>query len=285
MFAFENKQMRQANSHQSYFYDCEDIYKPSTQNKRASADKGKTANRANTLQRIKCKLCSSNIVPFWPNPNEVMWMCENDDCVFPFGDAPLHVDEVCLFKPQNSSCSLIKQVQLIQEGSLSSTCVNEGQQAVEVQPDLKESMRKVESLLTNYQQNCGQDCICNSNNCQGYLDNVEQVDHFMIPERNFGDHPEFNFSIESDTIFKVEKVCGYPFWNDLSFSDLDYENGQVSACSKFDDSSSNLDDVEMEDEDNSFTVSQGKTKSIETKPEVSKWIESVLTSKTAHYYE
>ena len=211
-------------------------------------------------------------------------MCENEDWVYPFGDAPHHVEEVCLFKPQNSSCSLIKQVQLIQERSLNSACGKDRQQGIEVQPELEESMRKVKWLLTNYQQNCGQDCNCNSYKYQNCLDNVELQDHFVMTERKLGNHQEPNFSIECETIFKVEKVCGYPFSKDLSFSDLDSENGQISAYSNFNEDSSKSDDVEMEDEDNSFTVSQDKTKSFEANPKVFKRVEDFTTSKTAHYF-
>ena len=158
------------------------------------------------LQVVKCQLCSSNIFPYCPNPNEIIWMWENEDCIYPFGDAPHHVDEVCLFKPQNSSCSLSKQAQLIQEGKLGSNSGKSKDTKVEVQTELCESMRKVKSLLTNYQQNCGPDCSCNSENYQECLDNVNHPDHFrLMPERKLGDHQEFSFSIESDTMFKVEK--------------------------------------------------------------------------------
>jgi len=164
-------------------------------------------------------------------------MCENEECEFPFSDSPHHVEE---------------------DGQLKFGTGSRSQPAiVGLQDDLCESMSKVESLLTNYRQNCGPGCGCNTSRSSFGLDNVSHHDHcFMELDNGYLHHEEFNFSSDAYAAIKFGKVIRSPSSGLLSFTDLDSEDGQVSARSNSDDEVLGLDsDAEMEAELPSKTTS------------------------------
>lgn len=210
----------------------------------------------NTLQ---CNLCHSKIYPYCPNPDEIMWMCENEDCLFPFSEDPEQLKEVCSLRPKISSDSLTKQVQLLQDdkldreisGQTSPTLVEN----IQVQDDILESMCKIQQFLTNYQQKGDADFAYNSIDLSGHME-IDQLDQLLNSD-NFDETQQLEFSVDSEPIFRVEKVCRPSFSNLLSYTDLDSASDRVSAWASDDGITSELaEDAEMEVEQNSFTLNE-----------------------------
>lgn len=207
----------------------------------------------------QCNLCDSRIYPYSPNPDEIIWMCENEDWLFPFNEEPETLKEVCTFRPKLSPGSLIKQVHLLQEGKLSS---DEGQDwgrdladKIEVQSDIKEHMCKIQKLLTNYQQVDEASYNYDLYNTIHQWEVRDPLDHLLNSEEFCGESPHVEMSVGSEPIFKIEKVGRRPFSNHLSYTDLDSASDKISACASFEEDYSELaQDAEMELEQPSFTL-------------------------------
>lgn len=240
------------------------------------------------MYTVRCELCSGKVLPFCPNPNQVIWMWENEDWEFPFTDTPDHVNEVCSLKPKYSPTSLIKQVQLIQEGKLSSdqgvTANESTQRKFEVQEEVIDRISKIKCLLTNYQQNCGPDWGCGLAKVDEEDSEQNMLDQFLKDSEMAGEQAQIDFSVESEPMFKIEEVCEKTFYNSLHFTGLDSVNEMFSDHTSVVGHNSDVgEDVNMEDEPCSSTESYTNDKNIEnTVHNGLKWIESNSTYSKAH---
>lgn len=241
------------------------------------------------ITQLQCNLCDSKIHPYCPNPDEIMWMCENEDCMFPFNEDPLDVKEVCSLQPKYSSDSLIKQVQLLQGDRLEGEVTNEVNstlaQTVRVQLDILDNICKVQSLLTESHHKRDPVFSYNSLNDSDYMDE-DPIDQLFGNYDEPSEKPSIAFSVGSEPIFRVEKVCRRPFYTRSSFTDLDSASDKVSACASIDGIDSELaEDAEMEMEQDSFTLNDSNDREpcIVSKT-MSQWVGSNPTYSCTHSY-
>ena len=202
-----------------------------------------------------CNLCSNKIYPFCPNSEEIIWMWENEDCLFPFNEEPRTLSEVCSLKPKYSPDSLFKQVHLVQEGKLSTPELqnfnNISSDIVEVQEDIIAQSCKINLFLTNSDQLDEEEDL--RNNCEI----IDDYDNDSVFNRIFmcKNDSEEDIQIRIEPIFKIEKVDNPLHSNIYSFTDLDSVQDQVSSCLSFSKNCSDLDnDIEMEDITSQFTL-------------------------------
>lgn len=196
--------------------------------------------------------------------------------------------EVCTFRPKLSPDSLIKQVQLLQEGKLSS---DEGQDRgceladkIEVQSDIKEHMCKIQHLLTNYQQVDEASFDYDLYNIIHHSAIRDPLDQLLYSEEFCGESPHVEMSVASEPVFKIEKVGRRPFSNPLSYTDLDSASDNVSASASFDGNDPDLvEDAEMEMEQSSFTLSNSNDSECESAHKnTPQWEDSYPTYSCTH---
>lgn len=207
------------------------------------------------MKSLDCKLCESKIYPYCPNPGEVLWMCENEECLFPFNEEPGTVKEVCSLKPKYSPDSLFKQVRLVQEGKLRATGTSnsksEKTSLAKVQEDIVGQTQKLSEFLTHYQQADGDEELLSSPKFIDNCDNDDIFDRIFFDDDqenclNFGDFEDV--PMEYEPVFKVEKVCPPLNSNLYSLTDLDLEKSQPSASLSENGNCSDFDmDVEMQE--------------------------------------
>lgn len=114
-------------------------------------------------------------------------------------------------------------------------------ESVEVQEDIRAQMSKIHHLLTNYQQ-VDEDGTLNFE----FINNMDPLDQ-LLADSGMEDEQQIEFSINSEPVFKVEKVCRNAFFNVSSVTDLDPATDKVSASASVDaDSSMIAEDAEME---------------------------------------
>lgn len=209
------------------------------------------------MNRISCSMCDAMIYPYCPNPDQIVWMCENEDWLFPFGEDPETVQKVCTLRPQYSVISLAQQVHLVQQGTLSSSkptvqkCANKDW--VDVQEDIRDSMCKLNEFLTSYKQ---ADIGYMSDDLEFHnITDEAPIDQFLQFDDGSHNQPGIEFSVDSEPIFRVEKVCRKNFPQYLSYADLDCPSDNVSASASLDEYIPELnEEVEMEVEQDLFDM-------------------------------
>jgi hypothetical protein len=186
-------------------------------------------------------------------------MCENDECVFPFGEDPQVLKEVCKLQPTYSPVSIIKQVHLVQEGKLSGApgTFQEGTSAgeQELKDQLLTQQCKINDMLTRSKD--GRGVSPSSLGSIGGDSNDDPFNQIFFPEPADSEMAKVDFSIGSEPVFQVEKVCRPHYSSYLhSYTDLDSVRDDISACVSQDGNISEIvADAEMEEENSEYTSS------------------------------
>lgn len=205
-----------------------------------------------------CTICRSKIYPYCPNPDEIIWMCENEECVFPFGEDPQTLKEVCTLQPKYSPVSLIKQVHLVQEGKLSNACeANQGEplaESEELESQILTSMCKLNDVLTHPSKKRGVSPAFHERLDENSNDDL--FNQIFFSQQNDSEMAKVDFSIGSEPVFQVEKVCRPQVSNlSPSYTDLDSASDHISACVSEDGNISEIDaDVEMDEEQSEYSM-------------------------------
>jgi hypothetical protein len=186
-------------------------------------------------------------------------MCENEECVFPFGEDPQVLNEVCKLQPTYSPVSIIKQVHLVQEGKLSEASGTfEGAASAEeheLKHQLLTQMCKIKDVLTHSKDDRG--VSPSSMGSVGGGSNDDPFDQIFFHEPADSEMAKVDFSIGSEPVFQVEKVCRPHFSPHLlSYTDLDSVRDDISACVSQDGNISEIvEDAEMEEENSEYASS------------------------------
>lgn len=186
-----------------------------------------------------------------------------------------------MLRPKLSSDSLIKQVVVLQGNMIKRKGDKKSDsylaEKVRVQDDIVEQMCKIQQLLTRYPQ---EQKISLNDSEMG----EDPLDQLLGPYED-QEIPEIDFSVGSEPIFKVEKVCRNPFSNLLSFTDLDSASDRASVSANFDGIQSEFDaDSEMELEQSSFTFNEEYTEPCNQEVNMSQWTGSFPTNSCTHSY-
>jgi hypothetical protein len=151
--------------------------------------------------------------------------------------------------------SLAQQVHLVQQGTLSS--LNPTMQGgankdgVVVQEDIRDSMCKLNEFLTSYKE---ADVGYMSDDLEFHnITDEAPIDQLLQFEDGRSNQLGIEFSVDSEPIFRVEKVCRKNFPSCLSYTDLDCVSDNISASASLDEYIPELnEEVEMEVEQDLF---------------------------------